>query len=90
MEAAREARATVLEARAWKVEGEKGGVSAVAIVLESHIAIHTWREYDYATVDVYTCGDHTDPWKAWEYIVNVLRPEKVVVHYADRSQLSKC
>ncbi len=87
IEAAKRANATVLEAKAWKLEGEKGGVSAIVIVLESHIAVHTWKEYEYATVDVYTCGAHTDPWKAWDYIVQVLRPSKVVVHYADRSQL---
>ncbi len=87
IEAAKRANATVLEAKAWKLEGEKGGVSAIVIVLESHIAVHTWKEYEYATVDIYTCGAHTDPWKAWDYIVQVLCPSKVVVHYADRSQL---
>jgi len=56
IEAAKRANATVLEAKAWKLEGEKGGVSAIVIVLESHIAVHTWKEYEYATVDVYTCG----------------------------------
>jgi len=85
--AAKEANATVLESKAWKIEGEKGGVSAIVLVLESHIAVHTWKEYRYATVDVYTCGAHTDPWKAWEYIKRVLKPAKSVVHYADRSQL---
>ena len=85
--AAEVAGATLLESRAWSVGGEKGGVSAMAIVLESHIFIHTWREYRYATVDIYTCGAHTDPWKAWDYVVSALRPRKVVVHYADRSQV---
>ena len=87
VDAAREGNASVLEARAWRVEGEKGGVSAIAIVLESHIAVHTWREYDYATVDVYTCGERADPWRAWDYIVRVLRPRDVIVHYTDRGQL---
>ncbi len=85
--AANAAKATLHEVKSWKIEGEKGGVSAIALVLESHIAIHTWKEYNYATVDIYTCGEHTDPWKAWEVITTALKPEKVTVYYADRSQI---
>ena len=81
------AHATLHDIRSWKIEGEKGGISVIALVLESHIAIHTWREYNYATVDIYTCGEHTDPWQAWEVIFGALKPEKVTVHFADRSQL---
>ncbi|MCE4625220.1 MAG: adenosylmethionine decarboxylase [Desulfurococcales archaeon] len=81
------AGATLLDLRSWIVPGKKGGVSVVAIVLESHIAVHTWPEYGYATVDVYTCGENTDPWKAWEVILEGLKPRKYTVHYSDRSQL---
>lgn len=73
---------TILDVKSWKI-GE--GVSAVAIVLESHITIHTWPEYRFATVDVYSCGAHTDPYKAFEYIVKVLDPEDVSIGSADRS-----
>jgi len=79
--------ATLLDMRSWRVPGPKGGVSVIAVVLESHIALHTWSEYSYATVDVYTCGDHTDPWKAWNVILEGLKPKYYTVHYADRSQL---
>lgn len=81
------AGATLLDLRSWIVPGKKGGVSVIAVVLESHIAVHTWPEYGYATVDVYTCGENTDPWKAWDVILEGLRPKKYVVHYGDRSQL---
>jgi len=87
LEAVKAAGATLLDLRTWVVPGKKGGVSIVAIVLESHIAIHTWLEYGYTTVDVYTCGEHTDPWKAWEVILYGLRPKYYSVHYADRSQV---
>ena len=36
------------------------GITGVAVVSESHIIIHTWPEYDYAAVDVFTCGN-SDP-----------------------------
>ena len=44
------------------------GTSGVVVISESHLAIHTWPEHGYASVDVYTCGDTVDPWKAYEYL----------------------
>jgi S-adenosylmethionine decarboxylase len=32
------------------------GVSGVVIIMESHLTIHTWPEYNYAAVDIFTCG----------------------------------
>ena len=37
------------------------GVSGVIVIAESHLAIHTWPEYGYAAVDVFTCGETVDP-----------------------------
>ncbi|MEB3846930.1 MAG: adenosylmethionine decarboxylase [Desulfurococcales archaeon] len=81
-EAAEIGNMTVLDVKSWKI-GE--GVSVVAIILESHITIHTWPEYGFATVDVYSCGSHTDPHAAFNYIVEKLQPEKVETGYFDRS-----
>jgi len=36
------------------------GVSGVIIISESHFTIHTWPEYGYAALDVFTCGDVID------------------------------
>jgi S-adenosylmethionine decarboxylase len=44
------------------------GVSGVVVIAESHLTIHTWPEYGYAAVDVFTCGESVDPWKAVEYL----------------------
>jgi len=73
---------TLLEVKSWKIGL---GVSVVAIILESHITIHTWPEFSFATVDVYSCGEHTDPTKAFNYIVMELRAKRVVRGYVDRS-----
>ncbi|MEM2512437.1 MAG: adenosylmethionine decarboxylase, partial [Ignisphaera sp.] len=64
LEAAQLANMSVYDIKSWSFGGKKGGVSVIALVIESHIAIHTWIEYQYATVDVYTCGEKSDPWKA--------------------------
>lgn len=84
-EAAEMARMTLIEVNSWKFGGDKGGVSVIALVVESHIAIHTWPNYRYATVDVFTCGEKSNPEYAFEYICSILSPTKVVKHYADRS-----
>ncbi|HEB83616.1 MAG TPA: S-adenosylmethionine decarboxylase proenzyme [Bacteroidetes bacterium] len=47
------------------------GVSGVVVIAESHLAIHTWPEYGYAAVDLFTCGEEVDPMKGFE----VLRAE---------------
>jgi len=48
------------------------GVSGVVNIAESHIAIHTWPEYRYAAVDVFTCGTDVDPEKAARLITEKL------------------
>ncbi len=49
------------------------GVSGVVVVQESHLAVHTWPEYQYAAVDLFTCGDTVDPWKAFDHLKNVFK-----------------
>lgn len=44
------------------------GVSGVVVISESHLAIHTWPEFGYAAVDVFTCGQTVDPWVSCNYL----------------------
>jgi len=44
------------------------GVSGVVVIQESHLAVHTWPEYGYAAVDLFTCGDTVDPWISYRYL----------------------
>jgi S-adenosylmethionine decarboxylase len=48
------------------------GVSGVVIIAESHLSIHTWPEYGYAAVDVFTCGTSVRPEKAAEVLIEKL------------------
>lgn len=52
------------------------GVSGVVVVSESHLTIHTWPELGYAAVDIFTCGEHVDPWEALEHLANELNAEE--------------
>ena len=56
---ARSIGATVIQDSFYKFTPQ--GVSGVIIIAESHISIHTWPEYSYAAVDVFTCGDVIEP-----------------------------
>ena len=80
-EAVRMGGFTLLDVKAWKISP---GVSVVAIILESHISIHTWPEYGFATVDVYTCGVRGDPFLAYKYIVEALRAKRYTMKYTTR------
>jgi spermidine synthase len=44
------------------------GVSGVVVIQESHLAIHTWPEYRYAAVDLFTCGYSVNPWVSYEML----------------------
>lgn len=52
--AATACKATILNQSFHKFTPQ--GVSGVALISESHLAIHTWPEYGYAAADCFTCS----------------------------------
>ncbi len=62
------------------------GISGVIVIAESHFTIHTWPEYGYAAVDVFTCGD-LDTQVALDHIKTELRSEKCTVFQIERGIL---
>lgn len=63
------------------------GVSGVVVIAESHLAIHTWPEYGYAAVDVFTCGETIDPLVATEALKEYLRAESIKIVKINRGKL---
>jgi len=55
------------------------GVSAIVVIAESHFAIHTWPEYSYCAVDMFTCGEAIDESKAMQYLKKALQAKSVSV-----------
>jgi len=75
----------LVELRSWSFGGKKGGISIIALIQESHIAVHTWTQYNYSTVDVYTCGEDSKASAAFDYIASQLQPLRITKHVVDRS-----
>ncbi|KPL89745.1 hypothetical protein SE16_01045 [Ardenticatena maritima] len=61
------------------------GVTGVMLLAESHLSIHTWPEYGYAAVDVFTCGGL--PYKALEILSERLDAERTQIVELDRGVL---
>ena len=72
--AAKLARATVLNLQSNKFEPQ--GVTAIALLAESHISIHTWPESNYSAVDIFTCGQNMLPELASQYLIEALKAEE--------------
>ncbi|MCC5925260.1 MAG: S-adenosylmethionine decarboxylase proenzyme [Bacteroidetes bacterium] len=66
LSATRAAKASIISHNFHKFSPH--GVSGTIVIAESHVAIHTWPEYNYAAVDIFTCGETIDPWTIQEYI----------------------
>lgn len=52
------------------------GVSGAVVIQESHLTIHTWPEYGYAAVDIFTCGESVDPWEAFYFLEKEFKAKK--------------
>lgn len=66
IEATKASKATIITHNFHKFNPH--GVSGVVVIAESHVSIHTWPEYGYAAVDIFTCGETIDPWIIQEYL----------------------
>lgn len=63
------------------------GVSGVIIISESHFSIHTWPEYGYAALDVFTCGDVIDMEAAAEALREGFKARRVQKMLLSRGML---
>lgn len=74
--------ATVLAVNVHRF-GAGGGVSALALLAESHISVHTWPERGYAAADIFMCGA-CDPYRALPVLEAGLACEVLRVHEQKR------
>src|SRR5262245_4259059 len=74
VEAAKRAQATIVDVVFH--EFNPFGISGVVVLAESHLSIHTWPEYRYAAVDIFSCGDTLKPAEAASYLVEQFRASR--------------
>lgn len=48
---------TILGQQSVKFPGEESGVTGFYVLSESHAAFHSYPEYGYIAIDVFSCGD---------------------------------
>ena len=77
------ANATVLNLISNKFEPQ--GVTAIALLAESHISIHTWPESNYSAVDIFTCGQNMLPELASKYLIEALKAEEHSLRIIERN-----
>ena len=51
----------------------------MVVIAESHLSIHTWPEYRYAAVDIFSCGDVLQPEVAANYLVEQFAAERTSI-----------
>ncbi len=71
MEAARRSKATIVQDFFHQFSPQ--GVSGVVIIAESHLSIHTWPEFGYAAIDIFTCSEDMDIEAAFQYLVEAFK-----------------
>ena len=81
--AAKLAKASVLNLISNKFEPQ--GVTAIALLAESHISIHTWPESNYSAVDIFTCGQNMMPEVASQYLIKALKAEEYFLRVIERN-----
>ena len=77
------ANATVLNLISNKFEPQ--GVTAIALLAESHISIHTWPESNYSAVDIFTCGQNMMPELASQYLIESLMAKEHSLRVIERT-----
>jgi len=86
LQAARESGLTVV-GDCFK-QFEPQGVTGTVLLAESHLAIHTWPEYGFVTIDVYVCNLLVDnkakALRLFRSLEAVLKPQRTKFHAIER------
>lgn len=63
--------------------GPVGAFTSFYLLSESHLAIHTWPENRYISLDIFTCGE-CNTLKIVEEIIDLLKPESYKIKQLKR------
>ena len=80
--AAKESKSELINISCHKFKPQ--GVTALAMLAESHLSIHTWPEKGVAKCDIFTCNDKCLPELAVQYIGERFKAKQVTSETFDR------
>jgi S-adenosylmethionine decarboxylase len=60
------------------------GITGVLLLAESHIAFHSWPEFNFLAIDIFTCGNKAFPEKALKYLKKIFKPKRVKIWRLNR------
>ena len=60
------------------------GVTGIISIAESHVSIHTWPEFNYAAVDIFSCGEDFHLERCAKVISDNLKCEQVTKREINR------
>ncbi len=87
IEATKKAKNIPLKVAIYKFQPQ--GITGVVLLADSHIALHSWPEWNYLAIDIFTCGEKAMPYKALGYLKKEFKPKKVEVREIKRGVLVK-
>ncbi len=80
-EAVRAIRAAIVEECSHRFEPI--GITYIAVITTSHFSIHTWPEYGYAAVDIFSCDERV-PNDICDYLRRALKAKTIEVRRFER------
>ena len=72
----------------WHNFDNNGAFTAIYLLSESHLSIHTWPEYNYIALDVFTCGN-SDTQLIVDKVINYFEPKYTNINNLERGQKNK-
>ncbi len=65
--------------------GENSGVTGLILLSESHAASHSWPELGLLVIDIFTCGEHTEPSNCLQFLKDSFQAEQIFVQEIKRA-----
>lgn len=67
---------TRIQSMSYQFPGEGSGFTAIVLLSESHASIHTYPEYQYLALDIFSCGNQ-DPELVLNYLIEKLEATEI-------------
>ncbi len=74
---------TILDQKVIKFPGKDSGITGFFVLSESHAAFHTYPEYEYMGLDIFSCGN-SSPMDVIEYFSKLIDAKTCLVESVER------